>query len=80
MRVVLFVIFSAAAWAQTYADNLAIDHPAIHYSRGPFNDPVAMLEAQLERGETKLDYTDGGVGYLPSLLGLLGIKIGRAHV
>jgi hypothetical protein len=74
MRVVLFVIFSAAAWAQTYADNLAIDHPAIHYSRGPFSDPIAMLEAQLERGEAKLDYTDGGVGYLPSLLALLGIN------
>ena len=33
-----------------------------------------MLEAQIERGEAKLDYTDGGVGYLPSLLALLGIN------
>ena len=39
MRAVLFVIFSAAAWAQTYADKLAIDHPAIHYSRGPLTIP-----------------------------------------
>jgi hypothetical protein len=61
--------------AQTYADNLALDHPAIHYSKGPFDDPVARLQAQLESGKTKLDFMDSGPGYLPSLLRHLGVNI-----
>jgi hypothetical protein len=61
--------------AQNYADNLAADHPAIHYSRGPFNDPVARLQAQLDSGKTKLDFVDGGPGYLPSLLEHLGVNV-----
>jgi len=38
------------------------------------NDPVALLEKQIERGEVKLDYTPGGWGYLPGLLNHLGIN------
>ena len=38
------------------------------------NDPVAMLQKQLERGEAKLDYSADGWGYLPSLLNHLGIN------
>src|SRR5678816_2171870 len=38
------------------------------------NDPVALLEKQIERGEVKLDYTPDGWGYLPALLNQLGIN------
>ena len=37
-------------------------------------DPVTRLAGQLERGETTLDYRDG-VGYLPSLLEHLDIRV-----
>jgi hypothetical protein len=40
-----------------------------------FNDPIALLGKQIERGEVKLDYSAGGWGYLPSLLNHLGINI-----
>src|SRR5438876_9708952 len=39
------------------------------------NDPVSLLERQIERGETQLDYSTNGWGYLPSLLKHLGIDI-----
>ena len=39
------------------------------------NDPVALLQKQIERGEVKLDYSDGGWGYLPSVLKHLGINV-----
>jgi len=39
------------------------------------NDPVAVLERQLERGETKLEYSRSGWGYLPSLLHHLDLRV-----
>ena len=39
------------------------------------NDPVALLEKQIERGEVKLDYSANGWGYLPSLLKHLGVNM-----
>ena len=39
------------------------------------NDPVALLQKQIERGEVKLDYSAGGWGYLPSVLNHLGINV-----
>jgi hypothetical protein len=38
-------------------------------------DPVALLQKQIERGEVKLEYSDGGWGYLPSVLKHLGINV-----
>ncbi|MGA3188543.1 MAG: hypothetical protein ABSF22_15665 [Bryobacteraceae bacterium] len=57
---------------QKYADNLAIDHPAIHYLEGSLHDPVARLQAQLEDGKARLDFAEG-TGYLPSLLAHLDV-------
>jgi len=37
-------------------------------------DPITDLAAQLERGEAKLEYQPGPLGYLPSLLKHLGIN------
>ncbi len=39
------------------------------------NDPIALLQKQIERGEVKLDYSAGGWGYLPSVLNHLGINV-----
>ena len=39
------------------------------------SDPIALLQKQIERGEAKLEYTDGGWGYLPSVLNHLGINV-----
>src|SRR5262245_32959081 len=73
--VLLFV--AALAWAQgeRLEDTLYIplDSPAIRYTQDP-NDPVARLEKRLEAGEAKLDYAGDGLGYLPSVLRLLGIN------
>jgi hypothetical protein len=38
-------------------------------------DPVARLGKQIESGEVKLDYSDNGWGYLPSLLKSLGVSV-----
>jgi hypothetical protein len=38
-------------------------------------DPVALLQKQIESGEVKLEYSDGGWGYLPSVLNHLGINV-----
>lgn len=72
-----FVIFALApsAPAQTYADNIPVDHPAIHYSTGPLDNPVSRLQAQLENAQTHLDFSEGGPGYLPSLLKHLGVNV-----
>ena len=39
------------------------------------SDPVALLQKQIERGEVKLEYSDGGWGFLPSVLSHLGINV-----
>ena len=72
-----FVILALApaAPAQTYANNIPIDHPAIHYSTGPLDNPVARLQSQLETGRTRLDFVDTGSGYLLSLLRQLGVNV-----
>jgi hypothetical protein len=72
-----FVILALApaAPAQTYANNIPIDHPAIHYSTGPLDNPVARLQSQLETGRTHLDFADTGSGYLLSLLRQLGVNV-----
>src|ERR1022692_2347654 len=51
------------------------DDPAIQYGDLPVDDPVARLAKQIESGKTKLDYTPGGLGYLPSLLKNLNINV-----
>jgi len=43
------------------------DHPAVMYSKGATHDPVAALNAQLERGATRLAF-DATNGYLAATL------------
>jgi hypothetical protein len=60
--------------ADLYQDNLRTDHPAILYSEAPVSDRAAQLNQKLERGEVRLDYREGGLGYLPSLLEQLSVN------
>jgi len=53
---------------------LPTDHPAIRYSEAPLNDPVTRLNMKLANGSAKLEYDPDGLGYLPSLLKLLGVN------
>ena len=45
-RVVLLFAALAPSFGQTYLESLPNDHPAIQYSQGPFDDPVAKLQRQ----------------------------------
>lgn len=67
-------LLAPVSYAQIYADNLPIDHPAIHYFQGPLDDPAARLAKRIESGEAKLEFRAGGLGYLPSLLEHLGVN------
>lgn len=52
----------------------SFDLPPIRYSDTPSNDPVAVLERKLSRGEVSLD-RDSRFGVLPSLLEELNIPV-----
>ncbi len=73
--ILCFVVcaFTPASYAQTYAENLPPDHPAIQYLQAPVDDPVARLARRLASGKVQLEFREGGLGYLPSLLGTLGV-------
>jgi hypothetical protein len=60
--------------AQTYATNIPAEHPAIRYSQEPLENPVSRLARQLEDGKVQLEFKEGGLGYLPSLLERLGVN------
>jgi hypothetical protein len=51
------------------------EHDAIKYFETPSDNPVSRLDDKLDKGEAKLDYAPGGLGYLPSLLKQLGIPV-----
>ena len=65
---------AVAVNAQTYATNIPVEHPAIHYSQQPLENPVSGLARQLEDGKASLEFKEGGLGYLPSLLERLGVN------
>jgi hypothetical protein len=62
---------SASAHSQVLID---IEREPIDYSNTVAQDPVARLQASIDRGEAALDY-DSRFGYLPSLLENLGIPV-----
>jgi hypothetical protein len=70
----IFLLALAPVFAQTYADNIPLDHPAIHYSSGPFDNAVTRLQSQLESGKVQLDFAEA-TGYLPSLLQHLRVNV-----
>ena len=69
---------SVCAWqADDWQERLYIplDDPAIRYHQRTARDPIARLEDKLEAGRAKLDYASNGLGYLPSLLAALDVKV-----
>jgi len=51
----------------------ARQHPAIDYTNGPVNDPVAVLGQRIAAGDVTLRFDEGPTGYLGSILDALGI-------
>jgi hypothetical protein len=72
--VLLGIILAPHTNAQVYADDLPVGHPAIQYLQSPPDDPIARLAKKVESGAVKLEYHEGGLGYLGSLLELLGVN------
>ena len=46
---------------------IAPNDPAIEYFKTPPDDAVARLAKRIDKGDAKLDYVPGRLGYLPSL-------------
>jgi hypothetical protein len=55
-------------------DAVPLDDKAIRYTELQANDPVALLEKRVEKGELKLEFQRNRWGYLPSLLKQLGVN------
>lgn len=68
------LVIAALGQMPTDLTMLPIDHPAIRYADTPAEDPVARLNRQLESGKTTLEFSSGGLGYLPSVLAKLGVN------
>jgi hypothetical protein len=71
----LLAALPLTCFGQTYQADIPITHPAIGYFEGGLDDPVTRLATQVRSGEVKLNYSDNGLGYLPSLLQHLGINV-----
>ena len=72
-RHVVFILVVSLATG-VFAAPFEYDQEPINYSDGPVNDPVAVLQRRIERGEVKLAY-DARTGYLKSLLDELKIPV-----
>jgi hypothetical protein len=68
LALVLFCIAGANAHAQ-----VSFDEAPVNYDKGPVDNPITRLQAKLDAGEAKLEYSDR-LGYLPSVLENLGIS------
>ena len=72
-----FLLSLSAASLSAFIDPgswISPDHPAINYWNAPLQDPVTKLEEKLRKGETKLSYSPGALGYLPALLKALDVN------
>jgi hypothetical protein len=75
-RIVSCAVFIACPLAaQVYSLDLPLDHPAIHYRQGPYDDPVSRLARDLIEHKITLEYRDGPLGYLPSLLDHMHVRV-----
>ena len=70
------LLIAAWALAERLEDTffIPLDHPAIQYSQRPANDPVALLDKRLRRGQVNLGVAPNGLAYLPAVLKELGIN------
>jgi len=71
-----FCLAAATAIAGLDVDlRIAPEHPAIQYFKTPLDDAVTRLAKRINKGEAKLDYVPGRLGYLPSLLKNLDVNV-----
>ncbi len=72
----LFLLLGLLSLPAELGDTLGppLEHPAIHYDRGPFQDPVAILNRRLDQGQTQLRF-EGPSGYLRSVLAALHVPV-----
>ena len=72
----LLLATAALALAQRLEDTelLPLDHKAILYWGTPAGDAVSRLQERIDKGEARLEYQPGNLGYLPSVLKLLEIN------
>lgn len=71
----LSALAAVNGFAQPYAENIPVNHPAIRYADTAANDPVSRFAMELETGKRKLSFRENGLGYLPDLLAGLGVPI-----
>jgi hypothetical protein len=70
----LAILVPTALAATGLTTLIPVDHEAILYTKGPANDPVARLQARIERGDVRLKY-EYDFGYLRSVLHELGVPV-----
>jgi hypothetical protein len=51
------------------------EHKAIQYFETPTDEAVRRLDDRIDKGQAKLDYEPGGLGYLSSLLKQFGLNV-----
>lgn len=71
-RYLLVVLGMAASTAGLWAQAIDVDREPINYKSAPAENPIALLQERIRRGEVKLTYDDER-GYLPSLLKALDV-------
>jgi hypothetical protein len=71
-------VLSLGGWALAErledTDYLPLDHPAIQYAQSETQDVVGRLDDAIDKGQVKLDYAPGGLGYLPAVLKALNVN------
>ncbi len=71
----VWLLLAAAPGAQLGDSSFTrLDHPAIDYLTRPPLDPVAVLNAQIQRGERTLTF-GSAYGYLPAVLEALDVPV-----
>jgi hypothetical protein len=68
---------SFLSYAQTVSDRPVplLNDPVIDYFDRERTDPIARLQAQIERGERSLQFDPSKLGYLPDLLKALDVNV-----
>ena len=75
LALICLAITVAFAGLDVLISGIPPEHPAIEYFKTHPDDAVTRLGKRLDKGEAKLDYVPGRLGYLPSLLKNLNVNI-----
>ena len=61
--------------SSAFVQQQLFEHEAINYQQADPTDAITALQARLDKGEVKLEYSEDGGGYLQSVLKLLRVPI-----